>query len=355
MPAGADEDSRSRALAAAGDVLERMHGRVLTLARLEEAVARAAPDVGAGVPRRELLATTVRTLVDAGGIELPRTPSCWLEGTPRLPRWVTRVGGRRPARRRVRTGHPWRPELMWARETALTDDQFEALKAVQEWIRTRPRDDPRASVRERSVDVFGDDMRIEALAGGALFAPGRLTFDMLDCAPGAPPLATCDLDGGDAGDGRSDWLVVENASTFRSLAAFPGAIPGVSVLVFGAGAQAPAGLPALLEQHRGAPPRRVRWFGDVDRDGLRFAIAAELALLGAGVPVLPDHALYRALVQRGCTAPSRAPAVDEQEAARLASWLRDPHLEAFAVEVLTSGRRAMQEQVGPRQLRRLGA
>jgi hypothetical protein len=348
-------DARSRALSAVAKMLTRGRGRRVTLADLEAVVVQAVPDVGAGASRRELIGMVVGTLSDAGEVVLPRTGAAWEPGVPPLPRWVVRSAEPPPTGRRLRR-FPWRVELEWATNVPLTDAQFDALQAVQAWMRDRRVDDPPNALRERSVDVFGDDKRLQALLGGPLFAPGRLTLELMDCVVAYPPLAVRDLLDG-AGNGESErrrgWLVVENGTTFRTLSEHTNAVPEVGLLIYGAGAQAQAGLPALLADH--ARPDTVWWFGDVDRDGLRFAAGAASALEVEGLDVLPHRPLYRALVARGVVADSQVAPMDATGAAELAAWLADGDLERFAVAVLRSGRRAMQEQVGPRELGRLEA
>jgi hypothetical protein len=325
-------------------LLDADRRRRLTLTDIEGAVAAAAPDVGAGEQRRTLVAAVLGALADAGRVTLPRTLAAWEQGHPDLPRWITRADSRAPAGLRRRR-FPWRPELAWAATLQLSDAQFAVLKAIQVWLRDRRGDDLPCGVRERSVDVFRDDKRLESLLGGPLFAPGRLSLALLDCEAAYPPLVARPLPGG------GDWLVVENATTFRTIAAWPEVIPEVSLLIYGAGGQAQAGLPALLADR--PRPQNVWWFGDIDRDGLSIASRAATAMRVEGLDVVAHLGLYRALVRRGVAADSRVAAMDLGAAKALAAWLADGELVRFAVDVLTAGRRAMQEQVGPRELRAL--
>lgn len=341
-----DADAHSRALTAVEGLLAgSSRTRRLALMDIEEAIARAAPDIGAGSARRVLVGSIIGALADAGRVVLPRTAPAWEPGHPELPRWVARITDTRASSSGRRRRFPWRSELEWAAGVELTDAQFAVLQAVQIWLRERRPDDPTCAVRERSVDIFGDDKRLDTLLGGPLFAPGRLSLKLLDCVAAYPPLAVRELSGG------RDWLVVENATTFRTLAALPNTVPDVSLLIYGAGAQASAGLLALLTEH--IRPPRVWWFGDIDCDGLRFAAGAASTLAIEGLDVVAHLPLYRALTRRGVTCTSRAAPLTKPAAARLASWIGDSEVERFAVEVLVAGRRAMQEQVGPRELEAL--
>jgi hypothetical protein len=56
-------------------------------------------------------------------------------------------------------------------------------------------------------------------------------------------------------------------------------------------------------------------------------------------------------MMRAVSAPSSVLPMTPAKATNLARWLDDAELSALATETLVSGRRAMQEQVGPRELR----
>lgn len=342
-PGSADADGR--ALSAARELLTQASRRRIALSALEEAVVEAVPDVPAGLERHGLLARVIAAQVDEGRVALPKTTAAWTLQTPPLPRWLTLTESSQSTHARRRRRHPWHPALEWATGVALSDTQFDALVRIQDWIVDEAATAPQSFLRERSVDIFENDKRLEALLGGSLFAPGRLTLELLRCLIAYPPLAVATVAGG------TDWLVVENATTFRTLYSCARDLGGVGLLIYGAGGQAAAGLPALLADHE--RPGRVSWFGDIDRDGLRFAVGAAGTLAAEGLDVRPHRPLYRLLARRGITHKSRAKAVSVDEAARLAAWLDDDHLAAFAAGVLTSGRRAMQEQVSTVQLREL--
>ncbi|MGV7524135.1 hypothetical protein PJM24_28935, partial [Mycobacterium kansasii] len=65
-------------------------------------------------------------------------------------------------------------------------------------------------MRERSLDIFGDEKLLETRINGPLFAPGRLTLPLLETYPCWPPV-------NQIVSGHGDWLIVENFTTYHSI------------------------------------------------------------------------------------------------------------------------------------------
>ena len=88
----------------------------------------------------------------------------------------------------------------------------------------------------------------------------------------------------------------------------------------------------------------IRYFGDLDLEGLRIPIAASATAERAGLPpVRPAVGLYAQLLRAG--RPDPTPAVPPEVATELATWL-GPSLGPAAAELLASGHRLAQEAVG---------
>ena len=237
---------------------------------------------------------------------------------------------------------PWRPELAWAATAELTRAQLATLQQLNGWFRdARPtRDVP---MRERSLEIFGDEKALDKLVTSVLFGPGRLSLTQLRAYRSRPPLPAVRV-----GDGPV-LLVMENSDTFETLVRLLEDDSGdVGHVAWGAGAAFEASVASV-----GRLPgiTRVLYFGDIDADGLRFptsaaALAAELSL-----PTLePAVSLYRLLFEVGHRA-GGGQRVDEARAASLAAWL-PADLRVAAVELLVSGKRLAQEAVGSERLSR---
>lgn len=92
------------------------------------------------------------------------------------------------------------------------------------------------------------------------------------------------------------------------------------------------------------PIREIRYFGDLDEDGLRIPRNASQAAAELGLPpVLPAVGLYRRLFDHGL--PQDRTPVTPIIAAELSSWLPDKLAERAAA-CLGAGQRLAQEAVG---------
>lgn len=237
----------------------------------------------------------------------------------------------------------WHPKLAWAAEAKLTSAQYELLGQVNRWL-FHSKEDLVVPLRERSLDIFGDEKALDGKLATSLFAEGRLTLDLLRAHRAAPPLHTARVGDGDV------LLVVENSATFFSLVTVLGENPGrVGRVGWGAGAGFETSVCSIAELDS-PRVREIRYFGDLDRNGLRIpANAARLAELSGLPPVLPAVALYDALFAVGKPQPGH-PKPSEAVATALVDWLDAAHQEA-ARTLLLSGSRLAQEAVGLAYLR----
>jgi hypothetical protein len=89
----------------------------------------------------------------------------------------------------------------------------------------------------------------------------------------------------------------------------------------------------------------VRYFGDLDENGLRIPASAGRTAEGSGLlPVRPAAGLYGAMFSRGKPQPGQR-RVPSDSATSLAAWLAPAHREE-AVRLLCDGYRLAQEWVG---------
>jgi Wadjet protein JetD, C-terminal len=143
-------------------------------------------------------------------------------------------------------------------------------------------------------------------------------------------------------------LIVENSDTFDSVVTTLRKRPGcVGVVGWGAGTGFEASILSLEDLDR--PVSAIRYFGDLDRVGLRIpASASELAVTSGLPPVLPAVELYDALLEVGRPQPGQ-PRLTEPAARHLVRWL-DPIHRGRVRHLLDAGERLAQEAVGLRYL-----
>jgi hypothetical protein len=302
------------------------------------------PALATSPGRRARLAAAIEELIQVGILRASRRVD--RSERPSLPQFVVRVTGATdlPVGREA-AAYAWRPELAWAARTPLRRSEFEALKGIQVFLRERGMAAPIVPVSERSLEVFGDEKRLDVLRQNRrLFRPGRLSLDVLRAQAYAPPFAFRRVGQGVVA------LVLENVATYRSvLATLPAESP-VGLVVFGGGGNFAASVRYFAELADAAAIREIRYFGDLDRHGLQIPSTADAAARKTGLPaVRPAVGLWATLLRTGQR--QKDDVIDPDTACRLVRWL-PASLRASARDVLTSGSRLAQEAVGTERLAR---
>lgn len=305
----------------------------------------AEPALATSPDRRARLAAAIEELLEAGVVRVSRAND--RSESPPLPQFIVpldRVAD--PPVGREAAGYAWRPELAWAARLPLRRSEFDTLCAIQAFLRDRSADEPVAPTGERSLELFGDEKRLDVLLRNRrLFAPGRLSLELLRARLFSPPFAYRRVGPGPVA------LVLENVATYHSVLATVPAHSPVGLVIFGAGGNFSASVCYLAELIVEGPAsmiREIRYFGDLDRRGLEIPIAADAAARNAGLPaVRPAVGLWTRLLRAGLRAAH--PQIDAPTADRLTIWL-PRSLRAGAREVLLSGARLAQEAVGTKLL-----
>ncbi|MQA35286.1 hypothetical protein [Modestobacter roseus] len=296
--------------------------------------------------RGELL-DALTELERAGIVTLPRGAAHYdRRSSPPLPRWIRRTPAARPAAP-PDTGRVWPSALQAAARIARRPEEVAVLEAVAGFLRDGGAERISVPLRERSLELFGDEKRLDALLSSRLFASGALTLSLLRCHPVPMPFAAQWVPGVDSAE--VELLVAENHHTYASLLeatrAHSAAGGPARWVGYGGGQQfcsAVASVPLLQPA-----PTRIRYFGDLDRRGLEIPVAAAVTATVAGLPTVePAILLYTALLAHGRRA--SAAVVPAHSAAAVSSWLGP--LASAAARLLTDGQRLAQEAVGLERL-----
>jgi Uncharacterized protein conserved in bacteria C-term(DUF2220) len=285
--------------------------------------------------RRQLLADTLAELTAARLIQLPAQASYDRTEHPALPRFITLP---RPDRAQpLATPIVWHPALSWAAETATAATHRPALEKINRWLFTN-RGTLTVPLRERSLEILGDEKALDRLCTTSLFGPDRLTLDLLRARRVTPPIHTTRV-----GDGPI-LLVVENSDTFDSLRTVLTANPGrVGLVGWGAGAAFEASVLSISAIRE--PVSDIAYFGDLDGKGLKIPVSADRLATTYGLPrVRPATGLYTALQHAGIAQRGQPP-LNADAAAQLCRWLDRQHRH-WASMALTGGTRIAQEAVG---------
>lgn len=285
--------------------------------------------------RRQLLAEALTELAAAQVIQLPAQASYDRTEQPALPRFITLPGScgmQQPSSSLV-----WHPALSWAADAAIASTQRPVLEKINRWL-FASRGNLVVPLRERSLEILGDEKALDRLQTTGLFGPGRLTLELLGARRVAPPIHAVRI-----GDGPV-LLVVENSDTFDSLRTVLATGPGrVGLVAWGAGAAFEASVLSIAAIAH--PIREIAYFGDVDAKGLQIPGNATRLTVANRLPsIRPAIGLYSALQRVGTRQPGQ-PRLNAETAARLSAWLEPQHHD-WALAALTAGTRIAQEAVG---------
>ncbi|MCW5557449.1 MAG: hypothetical protein KIT22_06425 [Verrucomicrobiae bacterium] len=263
-------------------------------------------------------------------------------------RWSAAFGFSPPSdaeAERIRA-HPWHPDLAFVRDARI-QLPFEELEQLNRFLTAAPADKPLVPIKERSLEVLGDEKRLDVLRGSSLFRSDRLDLERhLRCQIVGEPLG---WKRGPQNTGRV--LIIENAATWHSYCRWNEVVREFSALVYGRGLQAAQSTRYLGDILAEIPgPQQIFYFGDLDPPGLQ--IPQQASAYALGLPPLQSHRTsYRWLLDLGL---ERSSPWEGSEPARRedCDWLGDLADEAWTL--LSAGRRLAQEHIGWEFLREQG-
>lgn len=241
---------------------------------------------------------------------------------------------------RMIRSHPWCAELEFVREARL-NSSFTELFQLDQFLKNGARERVFAPIKERSLEIFGDEKRLDQLLrGSALFGPERLTLEMFRCFTVAEPLPW--IPGRNA---SAPIIVIENAATWHSYRQWNLERHLFSGVVYGCGNRFVDSVSSLTDVFAAlGGPRQVFYFGDLDPRGLSIPHQAAAYARQSGLPAIEPHLWsYRQLfvLGKGRALPSHEKTDEEPEGCQ---WLGE--LAGEAHKVLSSGKRLPQEYVG---------
>ena len=324
--------------------LRALGKRRIGLPELRAAYYRAHPEALNAPDGRRLLLEALQALVGDGVAELPGQG--WdRSGSPALPRTA-----------RLRTvaspkGAPepfaWLPALAFAGEERhpVRRRDLQAINAFL--LAMRDRSLCPVPTRERSLQVFGDEKRLDQLRkGGPSLFEGRVSLDDLKCYPVAPPLPYETPEKREPG---KMILVLENYHSFDSFRRWNRKTALYAAVAYGGGNAFRQGAGNLDDAMERIDADGGVYVGDLDPAGVQILIGVNTRRREEGRAALrPHRGLYRWLLAHGCRRP-----LDAAPKAELVQRLGEtfPTDVVNALVELWSGReRVPQESFGLQQL-----
>jgi hypothetical protein len=222
----------------------------------------------------------------------------------------------------------------------LTDTQFHALVAVNDWL-TAGGDDMVVPARIRSAELWGDEKLIDSIVVSAIWGDRRLSWNLISAERLPPPLVIRRVGPG------PELLVIENLDPFWLCARIlADASSRIGRVAWGAGNAFLATAASIAEEE--VRPTRIWYWGDGDPDGVRIPSNAAASVESAGLPPLEPHPdLWGAYTSVAVHEPGQ-----HNWRSVSSAWLHPPAWEALSAARAASGRVA-QEAVGKRAIEQL--
>lgn len=215
--------------------------------------------------RDDKLLTALRLGEVQGLLRLPKQTGFEKLGNPPMPKSVTLVRDERRPQAIDYGAVSWLPEMgFWPN---LSPGEQATAFMINEWLIRRRGRFMQVPLRERSLDIFGDEKFLDSRArNGALFN-GRMPLGAIGAMRVEHPLAYRPADAMGL-----PVLVVENHHTFWSLGEWNEQAKRYSAIVYGGGNTICASGLALVEVMREREARRAEYFGDIDPEGLSIPL-----------------------------------------------------------------------------------
>jgi hypothetical protein len=235
----------------------------------------------------------------------------------------------------------WSPKLAFLTTSRIGVAPEDLLK-LNTFLLNHHESRPAVPIKERSLEIFGDEKRLDALLATSLFRNGRLKLkNDLHCEIVGEPLG---WKRGPAEATTQPIIVIENAGTWHSYCRWNTERKCFSAVVYGCGNRFADGVHYLADIFTElGGQRRVFYFGDVDPQGLLIPQEASGRAKAAGLPGIEPHTWsYAALLKlpKECTNPGKERCLPHT----LCDWLET--VAEPSRQLLATGRRLAQEHIG---------
>jgi hypothetical protein len=298
------------------------------------------PDVQNSPDRGVLLLRALKELEADGAISLPAAGSWEQAGSPALPLWITLKSA---PRSNVSVNHAdviWAPELGFWPE--LRPSQLSALRPINDFLLRRRGAFSLVPIKERSLEIFGDEKRLDNMCTGDFLFRGRLPLSTLGCfrVPQPLPYRKVNTPG-------KPVLVVENHNTYWSFAEWNETTRRYTAVIYGGGENFRLTGRALRQAMHETKATSAEYFGDLDPKGLSIPVDFNRSVEPGYPTVSAALPLYRWLLSNGVR--REKPECATYVAGLAAAWL-DAELAAELEAIWSAGRWLPQEALGTEQL-----
>jgi Uncharacterized protein conserved in bacteria C-term(DUF2220) len=319
-------------------------GKRVALAELRHHYFSLYPDVQNSPDRGARLLAALRELEAQGAISMPAVGSWEKVGAPPLPKWVTIARASSAPQTENLANIPWVPELGFWPE--LRPVQLPTLRVINDFLLRRRGQFLMTPIKERSLEVFGDEKRLDEMCTGDSLFGGRLHLRTLGCFRVPQPLPYRA-----SGASGLPVLVVENHNTYWSFGEWNQSVRRYSAIVYGEGQNFRLTGRALHQVMTEVGADRAEYFGDLDPKGVSIPFDFNKNVEPGYPTVHAALGLYRWLLANGIR--RTKPECKGYNADIVRDWLND-ELASELEALWAAGEWLPQEALGFEQLSSIG-
>lgn len=274
------------------------------------------PELKSHPERMRFLREALDTLQVAGDIRYPVGKYLWRQFGAPLPDWIELLSAANVLDEDY-SKVPWLKEFgFWP--NLKHPGQLEAAKAINMFLLRRRHDLIPVPVRERSLEIFGDEKRLDCMIEGSALFNGRLSLAAIGALEVLPPLPYSAVEAP-----SRPLLVVENHHSYWSFSRWNQETRRYAAVVYGSGnafRRSGRALDDVLGQVQG---RGIEYLGDIDPAGIGIPSEVDAERMRAGLPrLMPATEFYAWLLEKGVRRPLEED-VTEPRRASVLRWL--PH------------------------------
>lgn len=279
-------------------LLKSVRRKRKSLAEVREAFFTLNPDLLANPERNGYLYASLIELAAAQRILLPaESGGSWeSRGTPPLPLWIQVVDESSLSGEQDYSSVSWVPDMgFWP---MLRSAALPSARAINDFLLKRKGQLTFVPIKERSLEIFGDEKKLDELRSGEFLFGGRLPLSAIGAFIVPFPLAYRT-----ARVSNLPVLVIENHTTFWSFGEWNETTKRYSAVVYGVGNAFRSSEDALLQVLREVGGTRVEYFGDLDPKGVSIPALFNKSVRNSSALVAPATEFYRCMLESGVRRP----------------------------------------------------
>jgi hypothetical protein len=274
------------------ELLQKGARKRIPLAELRQHYFSLYPDVQNSPDRGARLLEALRQLETIGALSLPAAGSWEKLGVPPLPQWVLLRRDSKAVPNKELANVSWVPELgFWP---DLRPGQLATLRPINDFLLRRRGSFTVVPIKERSLEIYGDEKRLDTMCIGDSLFGGRLHLNVLGCFRVPQPLPYRIADAPE-----KPVLVVENHNSFWSFGEWNQQAKYYAAVVYGSGEAFRLTGRALQEVLHQVTGNGVEYLGDLDPKGVRIPSEFNRSSEAGSPQVRPAVNFYQWLLANG--------------------------------------------------------